>query len=81
MRNNESRLQILNVACNDFTAENLEEFLLSLADNRSLIKIDVRGNVGYRKGNFNFLCVFNLHCSVFGNLLQHGVTETRWAYT
>ena len=64
MRSNESRLQILNVACNDFTAENLEEFLLSLADNRSLIKIDVRGNVGYRKGKNIFLCIFYSHCSV-----------------
>jgi hypothetical protein len=81
MRNNESRLQILNVACNEFTADNLEEFLLSLADNRSLIRMDVRGNVGYRKGNYNFSCVFDSYGSVFKNLLQYRVTEIRWAYT
>lgn len=50
LRNPESRLQTLNIACNEFSVEHLELLHLSLVNNKVLSGIDMRGNQGYDKG-------------------------------
>lgn len=54
LRNPESRLQTLNIACNELTVEHLELLHLSLVNNKVLSGIDMRGNQGYDKGKERF---------------------------
>ncbi len=71
LREKDHKLENIDIAGNDLTAEHIQFIKMSLAANKSLVAIDLRRNPGYSAGNICSFMIFLMNNTKLFTLINN----------